>query len=122
MKGQGSPARASSVDRSHAQLRHRSFVPFRALEAAPLEEADQLEKRAAGGARRAGPGGGHVAVNLRWFTRGAGSHGGKRAAQRRRLPSAPSQRLGPLGGGYPQRLEELLAVGGQGADGAERLP
>lgn len=39
------------MDRSHAQLRHGSFVPFRALEADPLEEADQLEKLAAGGGR-----------------------------------------------------------------------
>lgn len=84
----------------------------------PALRADPLQQAAPPGRPEAG--GGRVGVTLRRCARGAGGHGGKRAAQRRRLPSAPPQRLGPLGGGHPQRLEELLAVGGQGADGAER--
>lgn len=61
-------------------------------------------------------------VTLSHVTSGAGGHGGKRATQPVRLPSAAPQRLGPPGGGHPQRLEELLAVGGQGPGGAPRLP
>lgn len=74
-----------------------------------------------GGAGR-GAGDGHAGVTLRRVTCGVGSHGGKRTAQRRRHPSASPQRLGPPGGCLPQRLEELLAVGGQGEGGSEVLP
>lgn len=103
-------------------LGHHSFAPFPAPEADPLGVADQAETREAGAGRRTGPGGGRVGVTVRHVTRGASGHGGKRATQRRRLPSAAPQRLGPFGGGHPQRLEELLAVGGQGAGGAEHVP
>lgn len=67
------------------------------------------------------PGAGRARVTLRRVTCGGGGHGGKRAPQRRGLPSAAPQRLEPAGGRHPQRLEELLAVGGQGEGSAEGL-
>lgn len=75
-----------------------------------------------GGARReAGRPERGACVTLRRVTCDAGGHGGKRATQRRQLPSATPQRLEPSRGRHPQRLEELLAVGGQGEGSAESL-
>lgn len=54
--------------------------------------------------------------------RGAGGHGRERAALRNQLLAAAPERLGPPGGCHPQRLEDVLAVGGQGENGADGLP
>lgn len=53
-------------------------------------------------------------------SRGAGGHGWKRAPRSRLI--AARQRLGPPGGRHPERLEDLLAFGGQGAGDADNLP
>ena len=72
--------------------------------------------------REGGGGGARLCrVTVRRVRRGVGSHGGKRPWQPRELSSASSQRLRPPGGGLPQRLEELLAVGWQGEGGSEGL-
>lgn len=74
-------------------------------------------------ARRAGAGGdgGRAARKpvRPAVSRGHG-HGWKRAP-RSRLPAA-RQRLEPPGGRHPERLEDLLACGGQGAGGAGGAP
>lgn len=51
----------------------------------------------------------------------ADGNGGKRGWQPRQFSSAASQRLGSPGGCHPQRLEELLAVGGEGEGGSKDL-
>lgn len=120
-EGAGMVGRSFSSGSEPHALGHYSS-PFPAPEAEPLGVADQADRGQAAAGRRTGPGGGRVGVTVRHVTCGASGHGGKRTTQRRRLPSAAPQRLGPLGGGHPQRLEELLAVGGQGAGSAEHVP
>lgn len=71
------------------------------------EAETEAERPGSPSARPAGP-------------RSAGGHGWKRVPQSR-LPAA-RQRLGPPGGRHPERLEDLLEFGGQGAGGADGLP
>ena len=115
----GAVSGASGSTRDGTSLGHIS-IPFR-VRRLPAGRRGRGETR---GARRVAsrPEEDAQRVALRRVTCSVGGHGGKRAPQRRQRPAAAPQRLEPAGGRHPQRLEELLAVGGQGEGSAEGLP